>query len=479
MYKILIVDDMKTIREQFAYDIQRKTVFEVLTAANGREALEILQKEDVDVMILDLEMPVMDGLETLEAMKKQGFDDVSVLVYTAKGNYQSCVRATRLGAYNFFAKDEINLDQLIHNIENSLEHRKLLLENRALRRAAGQDSSFIGESKAMQELRELVQKIARVPSNVLIVGESGSGKELVAREIHRLSPRAQKPFVALNCAAIPENLVESELFGFEKGAFSGAIRPSKGKFQVADGGTLMLDEIGDMPMSIQAKLLRVLQENEFTRLGGEDRVVKINVRVIAATHRELEQEITEGRFRQDLFYRICTHLVRVPPLRERLEDVGPLTIYFVNRICERFGMPQKTVHPATIELLKKYDWRKNNVRELENIVERMIIQCEGEQLIPDHIPSDIIDPDSLPPKIKFEEEDPSAKANDSQKHASKQAETPKSYQELKQAAEREILINHLKNNHWHITKTAKALGITNHSNLLKIMRRLGIKKPGK
>lgn len=480
MHKILIVDDMKTIREQFAYDIQRKTGFEVLTAANGRDGLEILQREDIDVMILDLEMPVMDGLETLEAMKKQGFDDVAVLVYTAKGNYQSCVRATRLGAYNFFAKDEINLDQLIHNIENSLEHRKLLVENRALRRAAGRDSSFIGESDTMRALRELVRKIARVPSNVLIVGESGSGKELVAREIHRLSPRAKKPFVALNCAAIPENLVESELFGFEKGAFSGAIRPSKGKFQVADGGTLMLDEIGDMPMAIQAKLLRVLQENEFSRLGGEDRVVKVNVRVIAATHRELEQEIADGRFRQDLFYRICTHIVRVPPLRERLEDVGPLTIHFVNRICERFGMTPKTAHPATIELLKKYDWRKNNVRELENIVERMIIQCEGAQLNPGHIPSDIVDPGSLPLNINLEEEKVQpGEANDSRENGSGNVETNKSYRELKQDAERKILTDQLKVNNWHITKTAQALGITNHSNLLKIMRRLGIKKPKK
>ncbi len=480
MHTILIVDDMKTIRDQFAYDIRRKTNFEVLTAANGKEALDILQQEDVDVMILDLEMPVMDGLQTLEALQQMNIEDLAVLVYTAKGNFQSCVRATRLGAYNFFAKDEINLDQLIQNIHNSLAHLKLLQENRALRKAAGQDSSFVGDSAPMRQLRSLVAKIARVPSNVLIVGESGTGKELVAREIHRLSPRSEKPFVAVNCAAIPENLVESELFGFEKGAFSGAVRTTRGKFQIADGGTLMLDEIGDMPLPIQAKLLRVLQENEISRLGGEDRVIKVNVRVIAATHRDLEEEITNERFRQDLYYRICTHVIQVPPLRERPEDIGPLATHFVHHICQRFGIPVKKVHPYTIEGLKKYDWRKNNVRELENIVERMIIQCEGDTILPTHIPGDIIGDEQLAPLLSGDAgaTGPAATPPGPGSNAIVvPAEANKTFQELKQDAERKILLHHLEDNEWHITKTAKALGIANHSNLLKIMRRLGIKKP--
>ncbi|MCB0265737.1 MAG: sigma-54-dependent Fis family transcriptional regulator [Calditrichaeota bacterium] len=474
MSRILIIDDMKTIREQFAYDIQRKTGFEVLTAANGQEGLEMLHKNPVNLVILDLEMPVMDGLQTLEAMKKEGLDNIPVLVYTGKGNFQTCVRATRLGAYNFFAKDEISTEQLIHQIRITLEHRQLLDQDREMVKNNDRESGFIGESPVIQEMRRLIARVARVPSNVLITGESGTGKELIAREIHRMSPRSVQPFIAVNCAAIPENLVESELFGFEKGAFSGAMRTSKGKFELADGGTLMLDEIGDMPLAVQAKLLRVLQENEITRLGGEHKVIKINVRVIAATHRDLESEIEESRFRQDLFYRICTHIVRVPPLRERLEDIQPLTVHFVQQICQRFEMPVPAVHPSTIAALQQYHWRKNNVRELENVVERMIVQCDGEQLLPRHIPKEILAADV------FSESPETGQANEKLSGALSidlDPESGKSFQELKQDAERQIVQQHLEENEWHITNTAKALGIANHSNLIKIMKRLGIKKP--
>jgi len=455
MATILVVDDVKTLREQYAYDIRRKTGFEVLTAANGKEGLEILATQDIDVVIVDLEMPVMNGLEMLEVMAKEGPENVPIIIYTAKGDFQQCIKATKLGAYNFFAKDEITLDQLVRKIENALERRQLVFENRALRRAARTDSSLIGKGATLMKLRESIAKVAEVPSNVLIMGESGTGKELVAREIHRLSPRAKKPFVAVNCAAIPENLVESELFGFEKGAFSGAVRTTKGKFEVAHTGTLFLDEIGDMPQHIQAKLLRILQDGEVSRIGGEGRVTKVDVRVIAATNRDLEQEIANGRFRQDLYYRICTHVIHVPSLRQRLEDIEPLTIYFVERTCERFGTPAKAVHPETLLTLKAYNWHKNNVRELENIVERMIIQCDGRQILPEHIPSDIRESNHLP-KLSSE---------------------GKTFHDLRQEAEKQILLYHLETNNWHITNTAKMLGIANHSNLLKIMRRLGIQRP--
>ncbi|MGH7490821.1 MAG: sigma-54-dependent transcriptional regulator [bacterium] len=455
MATILIVDDIKALRDQYAYDIRRKTGFEVMAASNGREALEILSSEDIDVVILDLEMPLMSGLELLEAMPKEIPQEVPIIVYTAKGSFQLCVRAVQLGAHNFFDKNEISLEQLIRVIETALEWRQLILENRSLRRAIRKDSLLIGKSEALNRLRETIVKVAEVPSNVLIIGESGTGKELVAREIHRLTPRAKKPFVAMNCAALPENLVESELFGFEKGAFSGAVRTTKGKFEAANGGLLFLDEIGDMPLPMQAKLLRVLQESEVTRIGGEGRVVKVDVRVIAATHRELETEIANGRFRQDLYYRICTHVIRVPPLRERLEDVDPLTMYFVERICERFGTPPKLVTPEMLRTLKKYDWHKNNVRELENIIERMIIQCNGREILPEHVPSDIRE----------------------MNHAPVLNISPgKTFQELKEEAEREILLHHLRAHNWHITNTAKTLGIANHSNLLKMMRRLSIQR---
>src|SRR5574341_399864 len=275
MPTILVVDDVNALRDQYAYDIRRKTGFEVITATNGREALNLLGGEAIDVVILDLEMPVMDGLEMLEMMAKEGRGNVPVIVYTAKGSFERCVRAMQLGAHNFFAKDEIALDQLIEKIENALKHRRLMLESSALRQAARELSLFIGKSEAVNKLRQSIEIMAEVPSNVLILGESGTGKELVARELHFLSPRAKMPFVAMNCAAIPENLVESELFGFEKGAFSGATRTTPGKFEVANGGMLFLDEIGDMPLQIQAKLLRVLQEGEVTRIGGQGRVIKV------------------------------------------------------------------------------------------------------------------------------------------------------------------------------------------------------------
>jgi DNA-binding NtrC family response regulator len=397
---------------------------------------------------------VLDGLEMLEAMAKEGPDNVPVIVYTAKGDYQRCVKAIQLGAYNFFAKDEITIEQLARKIENALERRQLIFENRTLRQAAQGRSPLIGRSRAMSDLRTALERLAGVPSNVLILGESGTGKELVAREIHRLSSRADRLFVAVNCAAIPENLVESELFGFERGAFSGAARTTKGKFEIANSGTLFLDEIGDMPLPAQAKLLRVLQEGEITRIGGEGRVIKVDVRVIAATHRQLEDEIANGRVRNDLYYRICTHVIHVPPLRDRLEDVEALALAFVETTCRRFGLPPKQLSPETLRILRSYDWGKNNVRELENIIERMIIQCNGAQLLPQHIPAEIRGHGPRPSPI-----------------------AGATFHELRREAERQIVLQYLEMNGWHITNTAKALGIANHSNLLKMMRRLGIQRP--
>ena len=454
MSTLLLVDDMKTIREQYAYDLERKTEHTVLTASNGKEALNLLSEEPVDLVILDLEMPVMDGLEMLEIMSEKGPKNVPVIVYTAQGNFQRCVRAVNLGAYNFFDKNEVKLDQLIQVIENALEKRQLLLENQQLRYTNIGDSSLLGSSAIMESLREQIVKIAVIPSNVVIIGESGTGKELVARDIHEQSPRADKPFVALNCAALPETLVESELFGFEKGAFSGANKTTKGKFEVAHHGTLFLDEIGEMPASAQAKLLRVLQENKVSRLGSEGKMIDVDVRVIAATNRDLEEEISDGNFREDLYYRICTHVITVPPLRDHLSDIRELTEHFVHQTCEKYGIPEKKISDETVQTLQDYHWQKNNVRELQNIVERMIIQCDGEEITPDHIPGEI--------------KNSAASAN---------YKPGKSFQDLKYQAERHIIIQALEEHDWHITNTAKSLDIANHSNLLKIMRRLDIERP--
>jgi len=454
MSTVLIVDDMKVLRDQYSYDLRRKTGFEILTAENGKKALEIIEDEEIDVAIIDIEMPVMDGLELIEEIKKKGYNDFSIIVYTAEGNFERCVRAIKAGAYNFFDKNEVSIDQLVRFVENAIEHRRLTLENKQLRQEAGIDSELIGTSEPMHKLRDQIKKIAAVPSNVLILGESGTGKELVAKEIHRLSPRAERSFVALNCAAIPENLVESELFGFEKGAFTGATRASKGKFQIADGGTLFLDEIGDMPLSIQAKLLRVLETGEIIRLGSQGKSNKVDVRVITATHKDLQIEIEEERFRKDLYYRICTHIISVPPLRDHKDDIEALTHYFLERTCQRFGIPNRSIHSDVISLLQSYNWHMNNVRELENIVERMIIQCNGNEILPEHVPSDIVPENAVITSSR-----------------------QKTFTELKQESERRIIMQALRENDWHLTNTAKALGISNHSNLIKIMKRLDIKRP--
>ncbi len=454
MNTILIVDDMKMLRDQYAYDLHRKTGFEILTAENGKVALDVIAGEEIDAAIVDIEMPVMDGLELLDRIQQNGYNDIAIIVYTAEGNFERCVRAIKAGAYNFFDKNEVSIDQLVRIIENAVEHRRLTLENKQLRREAGVDSELIGESEPIGVLREQIHKIAAVPSNVLIIGESGTGKELVAKEIHRLSDRRDRPFIALNCAAMPEHLVESELFGFEKGAFTGATRSSKGKFQIADGGTLFLDEIGDMPLAVEAKLLRVLESGEITRLGSQGKSVNVDVRIITATNKDLQKEIEAERFRKDLYYRICTHIISVPPLRDRKDDIAPLAKYFIERTCERFGISKKSIHPEAIVLLQSYDWKMNNVRELENIIERMIIQCSGDEILPGHIPSDIT-VDTV----------------------TESAGQSKTFQELKQESERRILLQALRENDWHITKTAKVLGISNHSNLIKLMKRLGIHRP--
>ena len=297
-------------------------------------------------------------------------------------------------------------------------------------------------------------RVAPVPSAVLIVGESGTGKELVARELHRLGANPKGPFVALNSAALPHELVESELFGHERGAFTGATATRKGAFEAATGGTLFLDEIGDLPANAQAKLLRVLEERKVTRIGA-NKTIDVNARVVAATHRDLDKEVAEGRFRQDLFYRLNVHMLRVPPLRDRLSDVPALVEHLVAATSERFGMKPKTIAPDAVEALMAYDWRRNNIRELRNVIERMIIASDGDALTRDAVPSEIRGKTS---------------------HAPRTTHDARTFEEQKQEAERQIIIQALERNEWHVTKTAKELGLSDHASLLKIMRRLGVQR---
>jgi two-component system nitrogen regulation response regulator NtrX len=450
MTLVLVVDDVPAMGEQYAYDLARLGGYEVRVAQDGRQALERLGGEAVDCVILDLEMPGMDGFEVLRALERRG-SEVPVIVYTGTGNYDRCIQAIRLGAYGFIDKAE-PVERIVREIELALERRRLRAEVRSLRRRLDGESSLVGGSAAMLRLREQIGRVAPVPSTVLLQGESGTGKELVARELHRLGPSPGSPFVALNCAALPENLVESELFGHERGAFTGASATRKGAFEAAERGTLFLDEIGELPLPAQAKLLRVLEERRVTRLGAT-RPVAVEARVVAATNRDLEGETRAGRFREDLYYRINVHQIDVPPLRDRRSDVPEIAERFAATICERFGMRPKRLAADALDLLMGYDWSRNNVRELRNVVERMIIATDGE----------VIGPEQVPAEIRGE---PAVATDEAQ-----------TFHALKAEAERRIVITALERNEWHVTRTAEELGLADHASLLKIMRRHSIRRP--
>ena len=450
MTLVLVVDDVPAMAEQYAYDLRRLGGYEVEIVQDGRQALERLGGEVFDCVILDLEMPGMDGFEVLRTLERRG-SEVPVIVYTGTGDYDRCIQAVRLGAYGFIDKAE-PVERIVREIELATERRRLRAEVRTLRHRLDGESALVGSSAALQRLREQIARVAPVPSTVLITGESGTGKELVARELHRLGAHATAPFVALNAAALPEHLVESELFGHERGAFTGASATRKGAFEAAERGTLFLDEIGELPLAAQAKLLRVLEDHRVTRVGAT-RPITVEARVVAATNRELEAEVRAGRFRQDLFYRLNVHQIAVPPLRERRSDVPEIAEGFAAAISARFGMRPKRLAPDTIDLLMAYDWSRNNVRELRNVVERMIIAADGEVIGPEHVPSEL------------------------------RGETPlgsgggESFQELKAEAERRIVIAALERHGWHVTRTAEALGLADHASLLKIMRRHNIRRP--
>ena len=449
MALILVVDDVVTMAEQYAYDLKRTGGYETRVATGGEEALDIVAWDAVDCMILDLEMPGVDGFEVLRAMKEQGID-IPVIVYTGTGSYDRCVHAIKLGAFSFIDKSE-PMERVAQEVENALRQRRLQAEVATLRRDVGADSPLIGASEAMRRLKEQIAKVAPIPSTVLIVGESGTGKELVARELHRVGFGDTAPFVALNCAALPENLIESELFGHERGAFTGANRTRKGAFELATGGTLFLDEIGDLPLPAQAKLLRVLEERRVTRLGAE-RDIEVDARVVAATHRDVLAEVESKRFREDLYYRLAVHVLQVPPLRDRRSDLPDLVNHMVATVCSRFGTRIKRVHPDALDALMAYEWRRNNVRELRNTVERMIITADTDLLQPAHVPEEI------------------------RSGAPARGDAARTYQELKAEAERGIVVAALDRNDWHITDTARDLGLADHASLLKIMRRHQLKR---
>ena len=369
MPRILIIDDEAPIRRVLR-DILENESYQVNDAGTGMEALQHIKEQDFDAVFCDIKMPEMDGIEVLEAIRKES--DVPVIMLSGHGTIETAVEAIKKGAFDFIPKPP-DLNRLLITLRNALDKKNLATENKVLKKAVKIQHQMIGESAPMLEVKDMIEKVAPTNARVLITGENGTGKELVARQLHELSPRSSGPFIEVNCAAIPAELIESQLFGHEKGSFTSAIKQKKGDFELADCGTLFLDEIGDMSLSAQAKVLRALQENKIVRVGGE-KEIPVNVRILAATNKNLKSEIEKGNFREDLYHRLSVIVIQVPPLRERKDDIPLLVNNFLEIIAQDMGKPVPTFEPEAMEALKQYQWTVN-IRELRNIVERLVILC--------------------------------------------------------------------------------------------------------
>lgn len=371
MPRILIIDDEKSIRRTLREILEYEN-FKVEEAQDGLEGLNIALKEKFDIILCDIKMPKMDGMEALEKLIEAAVD-APVVMISGHGNIETAVEAVKKGAYDFIQKP-LDLNRLLVTIRNALDKSNLITETRTLKKKISKTFDMIGESEAIGKIKEMIEKVAPTDARVLITGENGTGKELVARWLHEKSGRAGAPLIEVNCAAIPSELIESELFGHEKGAFTSAVAQRKGKFELAEGGTIFLDEIGDMSHSAQAKVLRALQENKITRVGG-DKEIKVNVRVLAATNKDLKKEILKGDFREDLYHRLSVILIHVPALNDRKEDIPLLAEHFLKLISDDHGTPVKTISKEGIKELQKINWT-GNIREFRNVIERLIILGE-------------------------------------------------------------------------------------------------------
>ena len=370
MAKILVIDDEKSIRNTLR-EILEYEKFEVNDANDGMTALELIGKNNYDVILCDIKMPQMDGIEVLE--KAIGLTDTPVVMISGHGTIETAVEAIKKGAYDYIAKP-LDLNRLLITIRNAMDKSTLISETKILRKKVSGSIEMIGESDEMKQIKEMINRVAPTDARVLITGKSGTGKELVARWLHAKSNRAHSPFIEVNCAAIPSELIESKLFGHEKGSFTSAIKQRKGDFELANGGTLFLDEIGDMSLPAQAKVLRALQENTIMRVGGE-KFIPVDVRIIAATNKNVNDEIEKKQFREDLYHRLSVILIHIPPLHERKEDIPLIANHFLKEICENQGKPQMELTSAAHEELKKLKWT-GNVRELRNVIERLVILCD-------------------------------------------------------------------------------------------------------
>jgi two-component system, NtrC family, nitrogen regulation response regulator NtrX len=442
---ILLVDDESGIRESLGA-LLRDEGYEVEAVASGEECVDRLGRHNFDLVLLDVWLPKMDGLETLDRVQAREKPPV-VLMISGHGNIETAVRATKLGAFDFIEKP-LSIEKTMLAVRNALEYLRLEEENRRLRAELEEKHQILGGSIPMKALRQQIALTAPTNGRVLIYGESGTGKELVARALHAHSTRRDKPFVEVNCAAIPEELIESEMFGHRKGSFTGASEDKVGKFQNADGGTLFLDEIGDMSLKTQSKVLRVLEEQRVEPIGS-NKPVKVDARVIAATNKKLEEEISRNLFREDLFYRLNVIPFYVPALRERTEDIPVLASHFLSEFCEAYGKKPKEFSAPAVEVLLAYPW-PGNVRELKNLVERLVIMCPAQSIEPHHLPPELFRGASKSPQKPYE-----------------------SLQEARSAYEREFVLRKLEEHRWNMTKAAAALGLE-RSHLYRKMRTLGI-----
>jgi len=371
MSKILVIDDERSIRNTLK-DILEYEKYEVDLAEDGIKALDKVKTNVYDVILCDIKMPGMDGIEVLEQLVNLAPDSPVVMI-SGHGNIDTAVESIKKGAFDYIEKP-LDLNRLLITIRNAMDKSKLVSETKILKKKVNKKFEIVGESQALKAVVEMADRVAKTDARVLITGGNGTGKELVARRIHDQSNRSAGPFIEVNCAAIPSELIESELFGHEKGSFTSAVKQHIGKFEQANGGTLFLDEIGDMSLSAQAKVLRVLQESVITRVGG-DKHIKVDVRVIAATNKNLSSEIAENNFREDLYHRLSVILIRVPTLNERKEDIPLLANHFIQLICDEYGIPKKTIDENAIEELQKINWT-GNIREFRNVIERLIILCD-------------------------------------------------------------------------------------------------------
>jgi DNA-binding NtrC family response regulator len=454
MARILIIDDEEMIRSTLG-EILEYEDYEVETASDGKAGLDKVLAEDFDVVLCDIKMPKMDGLDVLEAALEVK-PETQFIMISGHGTIDTAVEATKKGAFDFIQKPP-DLNRLLVSIRNAIDKTGLVTETKRLRRKVQRTTDIVGVSPVITKIKETIERVAPTDARVLITGSNGTGKELVARWLHERSKRAASPLIEVNCAAIPSELIESELFGHEKGSFTGAYKQRTGKFEQATGGTLFLDEIGDMSLSAQAKVLRALQENKITRIGS-DKSISVDVRIVAATNKDLLSEIEKGNFREDLYHRLSVILIHVPPLKERRSDIPDLFKHFLKQICEEQGLNVPTITPSAMEEMQKLEWT-GNVRELHNVVERLVILCGNK----------ITEQDILDYAVPQRKAKTGAAAN------TNMYERYEKFQDFKDHIEKEFIVHQLERHNWNISKTAEVLDIQ-RSHLYNKMEKYGIAK---